>query len=569
MADFAGIDLTNQPLGLIAAGRSTDITDASVAIWIVSRSSVGIGGAARVPPEPAVTIAHRSIGGVVQELFGGRLFERVIVLPRVKDLGFVLTATQFAVEVWNTFRNSDRILTAIAITGTGGLGIADLYGEPLAFGALDSYVYQATVPSAGPASINQSIVFTFAGIAGTDVQIAGSRVMVFSVAPDWASGIKESISFFTDVFKAYSDNEQRRGLRQTPRRGLKYRAMALNARNAAGMESLLWGWQNQPYAVPWWQDATALTSDTPAGSFSLPCDTSDRQFAVGGIAIVWVDEYHFEALTIESVASDRVTLTASTQFTWYAGTALVMPCFLARVGTSVKVDRLWSAADSVDLEFTGEAQQPAPTPSISLPSYKGFPVLEQMPNWVTDLNRTYNRSVAVLDPKIGPITVIPKGQTPIVEQEFPWYLESHAAVTRFRAFLLGQFGQLAPFWIPTWDQDMVLVADVGAADMGITIASEFYSRFLFPSKARRYLAFIPADGSGNVYAKVTSAADLGDGTELLALEAAPGKVFPKATTQVSFLTLARLASDDSEIEWSTNDLAQATLKFQEVPTEVP
>jgi hypothetical protein len=571
MADFTGIDYTNEPIGLDPNGRSANVTAGTqeLTTWTVSVSSSAI-GASRGIPEPAVSIIHRSISGALEELFGGRLFEHVIILPRVKGLGYVISETQFSIEVWNTFRNSDQILTAIALSGSGGLSIVDPYGEPLTFAALDSRIYQATVPSAGAVSIDQDIVFTFPGIAGTDLLVTGSRIMVFSVAPDWASGVKESISFLTDVFKAYSDNEQRRGLRQIPRRGVKFRATALTARNAAGMESLLWGWQALPYAVPWWQDATALTADTPAGSFSIPCDTTDRQFAAGGIVIVWVDEYTFEALTIAAVFADHVTTTEATLLTWFAGkSTLVMPCFLARVGTSVKVDRLWSAADSIDLEFAGEAQQPAPTPSISLPTFKGFPVLEQSPNWISDLNRTYNRSIGLLDPKIGPITVISKAQTPIVEQEFPWYLENHAAVTKFRAFLLGQFGQLSPFWIPTWDQDLVLAHDLGSADTGVTIASEFYTRFLFPAKARRYLAFIPADGSGNVYAKVTAAVDVGDGTEILTLEAAPGKVFPKATTQVSFLTFARLASDDSEIEWFSNDLAQATLRFQEVPTEVP
>lgn len=571
MADFIGTDYTNEPIGLIPIGRSASITAGTreLTTFTVSLSSRPI-GASRGTPEPAVSISHRSLTGAIEELFGGRLFERVIVLPRVKALGYVITATQFPVEVWNTFRNSNQTLTAIAITGSGGLTLADPHGEPLAFGALDSYVYQATVPSAGSVSIGQSIVFAFPGIAGTDVQIAGSRITVFSIPPDWASGVKESISFLTDVFKSYSDNEQRRALRQMPRRGLKYRATALTARDAAGMESLLWGWLAQPYAVPWWQDATALTDDTPAGSFSIPCDTTDRQFAAGGIVIVWLDEYTFEAIVIESVAPDHVTTAAPTEFNWIAGASiLVMPCFLARLGTEVKVDRLWSAADSIDLEFTGEAQQPAPTPIVTLPTFKGFPVLELAPNWISELNRTYKRSLALLDPKIGPISVIPKGATPVVEQEFPWYLADHAAVTVFRAFLAGQFGQLRDFWIPTWDQDLVLAESVGAADPSIMITSEFYTRFFFPAKARQYLAFIPTDGSGNVYRKITAAVDNGDGTETLALETPTGKIFSKTTTQISFLTLARLASDDSEIEWSTADLAQATLTFQEVPTEVP
>src|ERR1700733_6874408 len=331
MANFPGTDFTNQPLELSPNGCSANITAGTQELtdWTLSLASSAF-DASSGTSDPVAPAVHRSLAGVVQELFGGLLFERVIVVPRVSALGYVITATQFAVEVWNTFRNSPQTLTAIALTGSGGLALADPFGEPLVFGPLDSRIYQATVPSAGPVSVNQAIVFTFPGITGTDCEVTGSRITVFSVAPDWASGVKESISFLTDVFKAYSDNEQRRALRQMPRRGLKYRATALTARNAAGMESLLWGWQAQPYAVPWWQDATGLTDDTPAGSFAIPCDTTDRQFAAGGIVIVWVDEYTFEALTIETVDDDQVTTTAPTQFSWLAGpTTLGMPCFLA------------------------------------------------------------------------------------------------------------------------------------------------------------------------------------------------------------------------------------------------
>jgi hypothetical protein len=142
-------------------------------------------------------------------------------------------------------------------------------------------------------------------------------------------------------------------------------------------------------------------------------------------------------------------------------------------------------------------------------------------------------------------------------------------VTTLRAFLLARFGQLNAFWIPTWDQDLVLAQDVGPTDAGIVIESEFYTQFFFPNKARCYLAFIPEDQSGNVYCEVTAAVDNGDGTETLTLDAPTGKSFPAATTMISFLTLARLGSDEAEIDWMASDLAQANLQIQEVPREVP
>lgn len=570
MADFTGTDVPNPTLA-DPAGRATSVTAGSFAGGFPLSLTSGPISVSAGTPQPVIAIVHRSPIGAKQELFGGQLFERVLVIPRVKALGFVLSATQFAVEVWNAYRNFDHTLQAIAISGVGGISIADLFGEPLIFAALDSRIYQATMPIAGPPQINQHVLFQFeAGVDGTDLVITGSRVTLFSVAPEWGEGIKEKISFLTDIVVAYSDNEQRRGLRQLARRALTYRALALTARDAAGMESLVWGWQNQPYGVPWWPDASAMTADTPAGSFSIPCNTIDRQFAVEGIVCIWVDEFTFEALTVTAVNPDSVEVSSPTQFSWKAGpTTLVLPVFLCRLGSDLDVDRLFSGADQMDLEFIGEAQQPAPAPSISLTQFKGIDVLEAMPNWATDLNRKYKRSLVTLDPKIGPITVIDKGGSAVVGQEFPWYLADHAAVTTFRAFLLARFGQLKAFWIPTWDQDLVLAQDVGSTDSGIEIQSEFYTRFFFPNKARQYLAFIPEDGSGNVYRKVTAAVDNEDGTETLTLESTPGKSFSKDTTMVSFLTLARLASDDALIEWSNSDLAQASLQIQEVPREVP
>jgi hypothetical protein len=572
MADFAG-QIVSLPGALDPVNRSPNVL-AGVALanlLILSLGSYPLAANAGVP-QPVVSIAHRSIAGQRVETFGGQLFEKIIVIPRVKKLGFVLTATQFPVEVWNAFRDVDQTLESITITGDGGLTLADIYGEPLIFGALDSYIYQATVPSSGAAQIDQDVVFAFlSGVAGADLHVTGSRITLFSVAPDWNEGMEETLEYLTDVLKAYSDNEQRRALRQLPRRAMRYRALTLNARDAAGMESLVWGWQNQPYGVPWWPDAQPLLNDVAIGTFAIPVDTADRQFAAGGLLAIWVDEYTFEALSIQSVAAHSVTVTSPTQFAWTAGPQTrVMPIFLCRLPAAVDVTRHSSEIDQIDLNFIGEAGQAAPAPSTSPTQFKGFDVLEIPPNWAdAPLKRSYKRSLVTIDPKVGPIEVIDKGGSALVGQEFPWWLDTHPNITAFRAFILRRFGQLNPFWIPTWDQDLVLFQDVLSTDSGIRIKSEFFTRFFFPTPARRFIAFIPIDGSGNVYRKITSSADNGDGTENLVLEAATGKDFGKGTTMISFLTLARLASDSTAIKWASSEHAESILSLQEVPRELP
>jgi len=73
---------------------------------------------------------------------------------------------------------------------------------------------------------------------------------------DGDSAPKEKISYLTNVLDSYSTNEQRGAPALAPA-GATYR-QGFDGREAAAIESLIWGWQNQPYGVPWWR--TALRS---------------------------------------------------------------------------------------------------------------------------------------------------------------------------------------------------------------------------------------------------------------------------------------------------------------------
>jgi hypothetical protein len=533
----------------------------------LSVTSSPIGGASA--GATAGSSAHRTgIAGNLVQMFGGNLFERIIVTPRVKNVAIVLSATQFPVEVWNTFHDAAQTLTAIAITGTGGITITNPYGLPKTIGPKDSIILEALIPSSGDVTIAQGVAFVFSGISGTDVVVTGGRILVFSVPADFQEGVEETLSYLTDVFKSYDDSEQRRGLRSLPRRSLKYRAVTLEARDAAGMESLLWGWQHEAYGVPFWQDAQLLEADIGVGNFTIQVNTVDRLFAVGGIAMLWTDEFTFEAFTLSSMTADSITFAAPTQFAWKAG-AKVVPIFLGRLANSVELSRLACFSDQVDVEFQGEALQIGPAPSVSPVQFKGFDVLETPPNWANELKRNYARSTISLDPRTGPITVDDKGGTAIVSHELPWWIDSHAGVTALRAFLVRRYGQLVPFWAPTWDQDLVMSSDTAAGSAVLNIRTVYYTRFFFRDRSRRFLALIPIGAGAIRYVEVTGSEDNGNGTESLTLSAAIGADVIAASTMVSFLTFCRLASDDLKIIWYSTEAAEATVPIQEIPRELP
>lgn len=508
--------------------------------------------------------------GFVQEMFGGDLFERIIVIPRAKALGFVLSGTEFAVEVWNTFHDLAKDLESIVSGGPGGITIINPFTLPKTIGPKGSIIFQAQVPAAGDTNINMEIVFGFSGISGTEIKITGARILVFSVAPNWDAGVSETISYLTDVLVSHNDTEQRRGLRSRPRRPLKFSALALDAQDAAGMESLIWGWQHRPYGVPFWQDAQPLEADIDAGDSLIRVNTVDRLFAVGGLALIWESEFVFEALSIEAVTDDSIAVSSPTQFAWRSGYgSKIVPLFLGRLSNSVDVMRLASFMDSVEVEFSGEAMALAPEPAISLTQFKGFDVLDVAPNWDKEQKRNYARSTVTMDPDIGPITVKDKGGSPLVSHTLNWWIDSHADITKFRAFILKRYGQLVPFWTPTWDVDLVLQANANAGVSVLTIKLMDYTRFFFPSRARRFLALLPTGPGTARYVEVTAAVDNGDGTESLTLAAPLVDDVTIDGTMISFLTFCRLGSDDAEIVWSNTEFAECNLPIKEIPRELP
>jgi hypothetical protein len=568
--NFAGIDTAPLAVQIPPLNLSTDIPTATFTSgFFLNLATTPLFGANGGNFLTTTTPANFS--GPLAEVFGGQLFEKIIISPLTQKLGFVITDTQFTVDVWNTFRNIGQILNSISLTGTGDLVVQNPFTMPTFYAALDDRQYQVTVPKTGAPTINETICWIFqSGIGGTCIFVTGNRVVLFSAPIDWNSGFKEKIGYLTDVLKMYSDAEQRRALRQLARRGAVMRAKGLTAREAAAIESLIWGWQSQPYGVPWWPDATPLLANAPIGSTVLQVNTTDLQFAPNGIGAIWKDEFTFEALYVTAVTPTTLTLGAPTQLAWTAGASTrVMPVFLGRLPNGIDVDRLFSGADEMEMDFSGEAQQVAPAPTIALTQYHGFDVLEIPANWPSDLKRKYSRSLLHIDPGAGAITVLDKGGSPITSQPFPWLMLNHSQVTTLRAFFLARFGKLNPFWIPTWDQDLYMAQDAVINDTGIKIQSEFYTRFMFPNKARRDVALIPYDSTGNVYRRVTASIDNGDGTETLTFDSILPKAFPAAKTMVSFLVFARLDSDDIEIEWMNSDLAQTVVEITELPREVP
>src|SRR5690348_11082908 len=111
--------------------------------------------------------------------------------------------------------------------------------------------------------------------------------VVFAPAMQADAPYRVEVSYATDILTATDGTEQRRRLRTIPMRRETYTVGTLDSRASGQLEHLLIAGQDQQWAVPYWPHQTFLTAAASAGSsVALTCDTTDRDFTVGGQAIL-------------------------------------------------------------------------------------------------------------------------------------------------------------------------------------------------------------------------------------------------------------------------------------------
>lgn len=392
---------------------------------------------------------------------------------------------------------------------------------------------------------------------------------VFSIPADGARGVRERRGYDTDLVRAYTSLEQRVQLRSLPSCAMEFGAVCVTAREAQLVQSLIFGAQAQAVAVPMWQYASELTANVNINDTAIITKVSltNVPYLAGGYALVWQDAFTWELFSVVSASGFTITTSDLALAFWDRNKTLVYPVRLARLETRVPTDRLTSRASRARLRFLVENGQDEIVTAIVTVAF-GFDVLETQTDRVRGIGDQYLRSAYLLDNGTGIRAADATFPAPAIARDMTWVAFTRAEVKALRAFIDARKGRAVPFWMPSWDDDMTLTAPVSAGVNVFTVQSMGYAANVFPAgPAHRYIYLL--DGTTARFGKVTGAVDNGDGTETITLLNNLTADISPATTQISFLRLCRLDSDDVDIEWITGGIATARLSIVELPAEVP
>ena len=203
--------------------------------------------------------------------------------------------------------------------------------------------------------------------------------------------------------------------------------------------------------------------------------------------------------------------------------------------------------------------------------YLGTMVLTEDPNRREAPTHTQLLSKTRQTNTTGAFNEITKGTTGQQLRPFSWFLGSRADITEFELFRDTVLGRLKPFWVPTWQHDLLLATPITAGASVIPLLNTGYTKYFWnPAKNyRRYLALIKM-GQGIVYLrKIITAVEDSPIQETITLDAAVPVNMVVGEWMLSYLTMCRLDSDTVKTHWHGPALAEVELTFRELALEAP
>lgn len=307
--------------------------------------------------------------------------------------------------------------------------------------------------------------------------------------------------------------------------------------------------------VPVWQDMTRFVGAIGSTDTVVTCST-DAGYIAGGKAIVFDTPESYSLIDIDTVGAGQLNLTGTVGAN-YTGTVR-NPILIVPVVTGIALKGLTTSRNVAGVSHNIAFRNVAISdfPASSYPQHDGIDVLTDA-GIVRRLTGDLKQAYGILDNGVGSFEVTPT-QTFSRKRGMIAFAENNAWSRR--QWLYALRGRDTPFWVPTWERDLVLTAPIGASDTSITVQQ------IAPVGTALVGRSIQIDNDGTyIHREITGATD-GAGTHTLDI-AATGEGVP-ITAEIGFMTRSRLDVDLLKLSHdflSDGFLTRFNAPFIEVP----
>lgn len=503
----------------------------------------------------------RAIQYVKTNSYFDDFYNRIHISPATLELGNVASEQVSTVNFWNAYLTSKILQSIDGIEE--GLNVFGQPSPPLTFPALQELTWNVSILPDGQSTIDTNLVWQF-GEDQAILHITGTRIVAFGWLVDWAKPVTETLQWLTDILQSKTGYEQRRSLRLSPR--IQFNAeLLLYDSERQFFDLAMIGWGAKTFAMPIWSQQQWLTTAHAAGGMIIYCDTTYRNFKTNRLAILrGQTAFDNETVEIDSVLSDRLILKRPLQKPWAKGTCL-SPAITVRLNGQPnlvkRTDRMMRTAISLIATETLDHDEQMPTTF-----YRGYPVLEQVPNEKNDLTHSYERLLSQLDNKTGLVLQKDHTQEAFSLYQYEWMTYGRQAQASLRALFYALRGSQKAIWLPTFSDDLTLKSLIVANGQTLDVQWCGYSRFAQSQLGRQDIQITFKNGSV-LYRRITASTEVDSTTERLAVDTTfPAQILPTDIIRISFISLCRLSNDSVVIEHlnDSDGIAKSSATFRGV-----
>lgn len=504
-------------------------------------------------PIAAVGTTSYSAKRLASESFGWLdWFNKLHFSTIIFNLGPVISTQVRTFTIYSSYLEETRTLNSITPTDAIGLTLTEPGATPLVWQPQDELEYQLTAVTDGPPTIEASYLFDFDTV-DVLLPVVGVRVIPWQVEPTWEDPVIERLDWRTDVLRKFDGSEQRIQVREYPRQYWQFSFVA-SGRERRILESTVYQWAARSWALPVFSDGVNLEQPLNAGATAVPVETANLGYELGGLGIIIAaDGTASEAFEVAAINSTSITTDRPLVSSWSPGSR-IYPARIAKLTEPLQTTRrsrdVVQGVASFGVE-TGVAHSAAVETL-----YRGEAILELPPNLRDGLSFVWDPKTELLESPSGPDYLEDESDLVDTVQALRWTLGSRSEADELRAWLYARAGRARGVWVPTYAEDLVVVATISPTATNIDVEYQGLSVYVDGDVGRRDIRIELLDGT--VFYRRTSAyVKVDDSTERLSMDSSLGiTVFPEDIRLISWMSYCRLDADSVEISWESGHAAE-------------